>query len=1521
MNEISWKLINTYFKENKNCLVAHHLESYNDFFNKGIFNIFRENNPVRFIQREEEDKQEEDKDKKETKLNQCFLYLGGKQGDKIYFGKPIIYDDNITHYMYPNDARLRNMNYGMTIHYDVDVEVIYFVDNERKEKSWTIEKIYLGKFPIMLQSKFCILDKLAPEVRFNMGECRNDFGGYFIIDGKEKVILPQEKFANNMLYIRKGKKDDLYNYSAEIRSVSEDASKPMRTSSVKMVAPSLQFTNQQLVVDVPNVKKPIPLFILMRALGIQSDKQIIQTCLLDLVKYEYMIDLFVPSVHDANKIFNQSTALKFIASFTKRGNVDGVLDILMNYFLPHIGEQNYLDKAYYVGWMVHKLLKVYTFEEKPTDRDSFLFKRVDVTGTLLYDLFREYYLIQHKEIAQKIDKEHYYHKGSYENEKFLDLIQQNVVAIFKEKTVEKGFKKAFKGNWGASANTKKVGVVQDLNRLSWFSHISHLRKLILPLDASAKVVGPRHLNSSQWGFVDPVDTPDGSHIGLHKHLSISTIITNGSSSVPLIKWLRINVSLKFLQECSPIYLATHTKMIVNGNWVGVIEDPVEVCDLIKLYRRNGLLPMYLSIRFDSMRNEMNLFTDSGRLMRPVYYVVEDKDTKQLSFERKDVMALFKTNKIKWSQLTSGLREKRKEANFLDKDNKIYKMEELYPDLLLIENEQNEQNEQIKKIKKELTANASVIDYVDTNEEESALIAIDEEHIQKNKAYSYTHVEIDPSFLFGVMGNSVIFPEHNQFPRDVFSCGQSRQAVSVYHTNFQMRMDTMGVILNYGETPLIKSRYLKLINNEEQPYGVNAVVAIMSYTGYNVEDAILINQGAIDRGLFRTSYFTLYEGREESSKISGNNVNSVFSNILDSKKQMEKTKQDYDYTFLDKNGMIKENTPLNDKMVLIGKISTSVLLPDIGTDSSITPKKGQLGFVDKVFLTEGEEGTKIAKVRVREQRIPSLGDKMASRAGQKGTLGLILAEEDMPFTSEGIRPDLIINPHALPSRMTIGQLVESMLGKVCSHYGGFGDCTAFLNKGSHADTYGNILTGMGYHSSGNELLYNGMTGEQLQADIYIGPTYYMRLKHMVKDKINFRARGPRTNMTRQTVQGRSNDGGLRIGEMERDGILAHGASTFLNDSFMIRGDEYYIAVCNKSGSIAIYNESQNVFLSPYVDGPVQFITGVDGSLSIDNVSKIGKSFSIIRIPYSLKLLIQELLVMNIQMRVITEDNLEQLSNLSYPSSNLIKLLHRDEDMLLLDKGLTNNNLEEKDKLQKLVIGYNRKIISLIQNTNGKKVKLEVPEVSAYSPPPDSPPYAPVSPAYQSPININPDSPPYAPVSPAYQSPININPDSPPYAPFSPAYQSPININPDSPPYAPVSPAYQSPINQMLPSQNIFANTVNLNTQSGGYYATEIQSTPTPTPAPFPDEELNTFFFSLPLASQDKIMQLADVEQQMNVLRSVKAKKERHDQLTPSTLSTKTNSDNILEFQEETIEEKKEINKDEETPETKKISFTL
>jgi len=1230
---IAQPIIDKMFQDKPHLFVEHHLTSYNDFFKTGMKRIMKEKNPIRILK-------EQDEKTKDFKYR-CNLYLGGKNGDRVYLGKPVISDDNNPHYMFPNEARLRNMTYAVSVHYDVEVdffiageEPIQLDEKDRKTpeeeiptKTIVLEKIYMGRFPIMLKSDLCILSGLDSKVAFEMGECKNDHGGYFIIDGKEKCVVPQEKFADNMLYVRE-KVNELYGAAADIRCAAEDTSKPVRTLSVRMVLPSSTYSNNQIVVVIPNVRKPIPLFILMRALGVESDKDIIEHCLLDLEKNKTYIDLFIPSVHDANLFFTQDTALKFIATFTKGKTIPHALEILTDYLLPNIGEMNFKDKAYFIGYMVFELLKVHKKIKKTTDRDSFRYKRVELTGSLLSDLFKEYYSLQMKNIFKKIDKEYYYKEGIYQ-ENFYNLIELNVKEFFAERVVDTGIRKAFKGNWGAEAHTKRLGVVQDLNRLSYNSALAQLRKVNLSIDASAKITGPLLLHSSQWGMIDPVDTPDGGNVGLHKHMSMAAHITSGFSSQPIILWLRKKANMSLLTEATPYYISSMCKVMVNGSWVGCVEKPSEIEQKIKLYRRVGLLPIYMSVFWNIIENTLFIYTDGGRLTRPIYYIDEGRP----SYARQNILDLILANKFTWHKLLNGFSNKRASGKEELNKSQVYdSVSELYG------------TSSITSLKETM----SVIEYIDNAESEGALIAM---HQNKLGSKPFTHIEIHPSLILGVMGNQVVFPENNQLPRDLFACGQMKQAVSLYHSNYQNRIDKMGVVLNTGQIPLVKSRYLNKISKEEHPYGVNVVVAIMCYGGYNVEDAILFNGGSLDRGIFRTTYYNMYESYEESSKVANTTIDSKFANIEN--ENVIGLKPGFDYGDLDQYGLVKENTILDDKKVLIGKMTTNLDDPDSPLDASVFPKKGQLGYVDKSFITDNDEGFRIAKVRVRHERVPAIGDKFCSRCGQKGTIGLVIPEANMPFTDDGIRPDIIVNPHALPSRMTIGQLVETLMGKACCMYGGYGDCTAFMNKGSKHAEFGEMLKMQGFHSSGNQVLYNGETGEQMESNIFIGPTYYMRLKHMVKDKINYRARGPRTALTRQTVQGRANDGGLRVGEMERDGIVGHGAAAFLKESMLVRGDEYYLAICNVSGMIAIYNDAHNLFLSPQADGPIQFKNNIENNMQVENISKYGRSFSILRVPYAFKLLMQELQSMNIQMRIITDDNIDQLANMSY-SNNMFEL---------------------------------------------------------------------------------------------------------------------------------------------------------------------------------------------------------------------------------------------------------------------------
>ena len=1190
--DFHFSFIEKYFKENS--LVEHHLSSVNDFYDTSLPKIFMDKNPIRYYAGL-------NKATNQYKYN-VKMYIGGKNADKIYYGKPVVFDEKNVHYMFPNEARLRNMTYGISIHYDVDIELTIMEDSGTlvlERKMPVHDHYFLGMFPIMLQTKLCVLSNLPAETRYTMGECKHDYGGYFIIDGKEKVLIPQENFGDNLIYTRVVK-DNTHDFSVEIRSVSEDISKPRRTFAIRRVMRKAT-SNEQLLVFIPDVRIPVPLFILMRALGIVSDKDICKTILHDLDANESYLEMLRPSIHDAGPIFNQKTALEYIGSFTKYHSIQSAYKCLIYQLLPHVGEMNFKAKACFVGHMVFELLKVIRKEEPPTDRDNYKYKRVQSSGVLMKELFLEYTNEMYTEVYKALDKEFYYNQASYVDEepivedqtKFMNIFTDE---YFRHRYIEEGFRKGFKGNWGSKAHTKRVGVIQSLNRLTYHSFLSHLRRVDLDIDESNKLVGPHLLHGSQYGLFDPMDV--GGSVGIDKQMAMLCGFTNPIRNQVMMKWLRENmreeeIRIQFLEECSYEDMHWLTKVFLNGVWVGMVADPMRFKQIFITCRRLGLIHPMIGFAFDMKYKKISISSDEGRLVRPLFYVDEGK----LSYE-----TMANVDKRTWRQCVYGMKPL---PPFSSRD---------------VLKELNPQEDRV------------ILECLDNSEIETLFIA------STTFTPDCTHQEIHPSSLFGVMGTQVVFPENSALARNDYSCIQGRQAVSLYHSNFFNRIDTTGVILNYGQKPIVKSRYTKFINGEEHPYGENAIVAIMCHTGYNVEDSILINESAVKRGLFNITYYSMYETYEEtgdSSKLEKRIANPVL-------KGASNLKPGYNYNDLSDQGIIRENTVIEEKTVIIGGIKYANENPAMVSDASIFSAKGQSGIVDKVYISQNEEGRRIVKVRVREERTPNIGDKFSSRCGQKGTIGTLISEENMPFTKDGLRPDLIINPHCMPSRMTINQLIECLFCKFAVQSGCSIDSTPFVNNGPKHQLIGGLLNTFDMHSSGNEILYNGMTGEQIESEIYMGPTYYTRLKHMTQDKINYRARGPRAALTRQTNHGRSKDGGLRIGDMERDSILSHGMSAFMYDSMMTRGDYYKMAICNHSGTIAIYNRNNQNFYSPIVDGPIRF-DSVDSQTFVPNlITKYGKNFSIVEVPYCLKLLMHELTTMNVQMRLITADSIDSLT---------------------------------------------------------------------------------------------------------------------------------------------------------------------------------------------------------------------------------------------------------------------------------------
>lgn len=1168
--EDSWDVISSFFRERG--LVFQQLESFNYFLSFQMQEIVDEQKPISIVPVNQHDGDGEFQENVRYELKFGRLSLRPPYEDD--------FDEGSSAVLMPHTARVRNLTYSAALYVEVQQDT-YDIEQgpngepiEKLRETHFYEQVPIGRIPLMIKSQRCWLRDLKDSKLAECSECAFDQGGYFIINGSEKVLIAQERMANNFVHLFKKNGSPKYSWACEIRSMPEgrQATTPfaVRLYRAKGAEGNEKSRCQgQIVVQLPYLKTEIPICILFRALGVIADKDILERIVYDL-NDEPMVALLKPSLEEAADFYSQDVCLDFLgkrgqtlgASKTKR--IEFANELLQRHMLPHIGMEPGCEqrKALFLGYMVHRLLAGALGRQQEDDRDHFGKKRMDLAGQLLASSFSIQFRKLCKDAKRLLQRQIDYGK------------QFDVSVIIQQASqITSGLQyQLATGNWvkDKMGQVIRTGVSQVLNRLTFAAGSSHLRRLNTPLGRDGKLAKPRQLHNTHWGFVCPAETPEGQQVGLVKNLALMCFITVGKASRDVKDALE-DVGLLRLDEVSSAQIRTGTKVFLNGEWLGIHNQPNFLINKLKEMRRSHIISEETSIVRDLKNQELRIFTDPGRATRPLYIVDPPPantlpgTAPRLRITRRAIDAALSKEKS-WSQLSQW----------------------------------------------------GHMEFIDCEEEETCMIAMFIADVKQNTHYSttYTHCEIHPAMVLGVCGSIIPFPDHNQSPRNCYQCAMGKQALGVYVSNFNVRMDTLAHVLSYPQKPLVCTRSMEFLNFRELPAGSNCIVAILCYTGYNQEDSLIMSRPSIDRGLFRTTFYRSYCAEEKV-------IGSVRQEMFDKPDVALTTGlKRGDYSKLDFDGLACPGSRVMGEDIIVGKVAPleleqAGLDPDRAQtkkwrDVSIALRTAETGVVDEVALTVNKSGQRFVKVRVRSLRIPQVGDKFASRHGQKGTIGITFRQEDLPWSREGVVPDIIMNPHAIPSRMTIGHLVECLLSKVAALDGKEGDATPFTRV--TVESIARRLHELGFQKHGNEVLYHGHTGRPLVHKIFLGPTYYQRLKHMVEDKIHARQRGPTQMLTRQPMEGRAREGGLRFGEMERDCIISHGAAKMLKERLFDVSDAYRVHVCDHCGLFAMADLTANKF----------------ECLECKTTTDISQIF----IPYAAKLLFQELMTMSIVPRIKT-----------------------------------------------------------------------------------------------------------------------------------------------------------------------------------------------------------------------------------------------------------------------------------------------
>ena len=1125
-------------------LTQHNRQSFDNFVKRDIKRIMKSNNPIRILKNKQGDEYT-------TKVK---YYIGGLDGEGVVYEKPKAN---------PNSCRLD----GKTYEGELRVDVHIIVDQKDTIREYDIN-IPLIRLPTMLHSSYCNLHKLSSEDLSTAGESPHERGGYFVVKGLEKIILSQEDSANNIVYTRV--EGSTGNLIATIDSQFESFAPEKFTLTYDV-------KTKCIFADIPYFQGSVPLILLFRALGYETEREIIKSiCGEDFgsTTSNMLASKLMPSIENIKQIYTQELAMRALAIITKvqvntsntnnekwKGNL---LFLLRGRFLPHIptSDDDYMrslkDKGAFLGYMTRYLLTTLLKLRPFTDRDSLVYKRVRLPGEIMRDMFREFYEDFTKQAKRITDR-------MIQVDMKIDITADELTKklsdlkhkIWNNSEFQMNINKSFMGKWGRTPSSpRNEGVLQSYLRHTFMEAMSHLRRVHLHLPDGPNTMEQRRLHNSQWGYFCPVETPDGGSIGQHKHLAQTCTVSEELSPDELIKWIHtLDNFIKLSSEDVVLYNSNIHNVFVNGNWLGMLKNPDIFVNDFKQKRAkldDSEVHWSFSITWNIKNSEIRMLTIGGRLMRPLR--------------------------------PNGKPELKKTIELLG------------------------------CIPEELIKNGC--EYIDPSEADTIVVGWNNED-------DCTHFEITKTSMFGLTALTLPYIEYNPIARNLYATQQARAAVSVYASNFRSRMDQKASLLHYGQAPLVHTGVVEKLNQNKAPYGINLIVAIAACNGYNQEDAIIINKSAIERGLFVSSYLTTHSVKEDvsvslnikddddktkkSSREAGNVhiVNPAFA-----EKEILNMKKDWDYSQLDKYGVIKKDVLITTKTVLIG----SYMIDTNGNwvDNSIVAKNAHKGErVVKAHLSSSLP--RVAKVNTREIRFPIVGDKFASRAAQKAVLGIIVPKEDMPYTHDGVVPDIIFNPHSFPSRMTIAYFLEMLTGQIGLLTGRLVEVPNFNSIPNVHEKLMETLHKLDGDPNSERKLYSGTSGKLVCKDACVGPIFYQRLKQMVGDKIYARGGdGPVDAITKQPVGGRARGGGLKSGEMERDALLSHGMSQFVKEMYWDKSDSYEMSIDKHTGNIVPHNPKRNI--------------------------NHGGDVANVQIPYAFKLFMQELRSMNISCKIGVDDPL-------------------------------------------------------------------------------------------------------------------------------------------------------------------------------------------------------------------------------------------------------------------------------------------